>query len=175
MCLGRDGENEEDLAEPETWYAKVRGSGPTLRRRSRFRKARKVDKANVGSWQVAAQRLKEEIYTLYLTYRDPSPPRYARIFVALLVGDVFSLTDPIPDFILEVGLLDELVVVPLGVILARKMMPAAVVAECRVKSRKVMRGSKKPVSRAAAVVVVDVWRRSASSSPSAWPKGSVLD
>ena len=74
MCLGRDGENEEDLAEPETWYAKVRGSDPTLRRRSRFRKARKVDKANVGSWQVAAQRLKEEIYTLYLTYRDPSPP-----------------------------------------------------------------------------------------------------
>ena len=84
-------------------------------------------------------------------------PRYARIFVVLLVGDVFSLIDPIPDFILEVGLLDELVVVPLGVILARKMMPAAVVAECRVKSRKVMRGSKKPVSSAAAVVMVDVW------------------
>ena len=84
-------------------------------------------------------------------------PWYARIFVALLVGYVFSPIDPIPDFILVVGLLDEMVVVPLGVILARKMIPGEVLTECRERSREVMREGKKPVSRAAALVVVAVW------------------
>ncbi len=84
-------------------------------------------------------------------------PWYARVFVALLVGYVFTPIDPIPDFIPVVGLLDEMVVVPLGVILARKMIPDEVLAECRERSREVMREGKKPVSRAAAVVVVAVW------------------
>ena len=51
-----------------------------------------------------------------------------------------------------VGLLDEMVVVPLGMILARKMIPDEVPAERRVKSREVMRQGKKPVSRVVAVV-----------------------
>jgi len=114
-----------------------------------------VDKANVGSWQGAAQRLKEETYTLYLAYRDPRAPWDARIFVALLVGYVFSPIDPIPDFILVVGLLDEMVVVPLGVILAKKMIPGEVLTKCRERSREVMREGKKPVSQAA--VVVALW------------------
>ncbi len=112
-----------------------------------------MDKANVGSWKAAAQRLKEETYALYLAYRDPRGPWYARVFVALLVGYVFSPVDPIPDFIPVVGLLDEMVVVPLGVILARKMIPDEVLAECREK----MKEGKKPVSRTAAVVMVAVW------------------
>lgn len=106
-----------------------------------------MDKANVGSWQGAAQRLKEETYTLYLAYRDPRTSWYTR---------VFSPIDPIPDFIPVVGLLDEMVVVPLGVILARKMILGEVLDECRERSREVMREGKKPVSRAAAVVVA-VW------------------
>jgi uncharacterized membrane protein YkvA (DUF1232 family) len=97
-------------------------------------RARAVDKANVRSWQIAAQRLKEETYTLYLAYRDPRSPPYAGILVALLVGYVFSPINPIPDFIPLVGLLDEMVVVPLGVIPARKIIPGEVLAECRVKS-----------------------------------------
>jgi len=112
-------------------------------------RAREVDKANVGSCQDAAQRLKEEPYALYLAYRDPRAPWYARVFVTLLVGYVFSPIDPIPDFIPVVGLLDEMAVVPLGVILARKMIPGEVLAECRERSREVMREGKKPVSRAA--------------------------
>jgi uncharacterized membrane protein YkvA (DUF1232 family) len=111
-------------------------------------RARAVDKANVRSWQVAAQRLEEETYTLYLAYRDPRTPWYAR---------VFSPIDPIPDFIPVVGLLDEMVVVPLGVILARKMILGKVLAECQERSQEIMREGKKPVSRAAAVVVVAVW------------------
>jgi uncharacterized membrane protein YkvA (DUF1232 family) len=120
-------------------------------------RAREVDKANVGSWQGAAQRLKEETYTLYLAYRDTRAPPYARIFIALLVGYVFSPIDPTPDFIPMVGLLDEMVVVSLGVILARKMLPNEIFAEYRESSRKVMGEGKKPVSRVAAVIVLAVW------------------
>jgi len=69
---------------------------------------------------------------------------------------VFSPIDPIPDFIPVVGLLDELVVVPLGVIIARKMIPEEVFEECRARAREVAEGDK-PVSRVAAVVVVAVW------------------
>ncbi len=109
-------------------------------------------KANVRFCQVAAQRLKEETYTLYPAYRDSRPNWYARSVVALLIGYVFSPIDPIPDFIPVVGLLDEMVVVPLGVILVRKM----ILAERRERTREVMREGKKPVSHAAAVVVA-VW------------------
>jgi uncharacterized membrane protein YkvA (DUF1232 family) len=119
-------------------------------------RAREVDKANVGSRQVAAQRLKEETYALYLAYRDPRVPPYARVFVALLVGYVFSPIDLIPDFIPVVGLLDEMVVAPLGVILAGKMIPGEDLTECQERSREVMREGKKPVSHVAAVMVA-IW------------------
>jgi len=69
---------------------------------------------------------------------------------------VFSPIDPIPDFIPGVGLLDEMVVVPMGILIAAKMIPSDVFAECREKAREVEEGEK-PVSRVAAVVVVAIW------------------
>ena len=83
-------------------------------------------------------------------------PWYAKIFAACLVGYVFSPIDPIPDFIPVIGLLDELVVVPVGVILARKMIPDEVLADCRRESREVMREGK-PVNYVSAIVVITVW------------------
>ena len=73
-----------------------------------------------------------------------------------MVGYVFSPIDPIPDFLPGVGLLDEMVVVPIGVLIAAKMIPQEVLEECREKAWEVAEGEK-PVSRAAAVVVVTVW------------------
>ena len=108
------------------------------------------------SWKRRARRLKAETHTLYLAYRHPRTPWYAKVFAALIVGYVFSPIDPIPDFIPVVGLLDELVVVPIGVVVARKMIPEDVFEECREKAREVAEGEK-PVSRVAAVVVVAVW------------------
>ena len=111
---------------------------------------------NWESWKRRARRLKAETYTLYLALRHPRTPWYAKVFVALIVGYVFSPIDPIPDFIPVIGLLDELVVVPIGVIVARKMIPEDVFAECREKAREAAKGEK-PVSKVAAVVVVAVW------------------
>jgi uncharacterized membrane protein YkvA (DUF1232 family) len=101
-----------------------------------------------------AGKLKVETYALYLAYRDPRVPRYARVFAALVVGYAFSPIDLIPDPIPVLGYLDDLILVPLGVALAVRMIPAEVLAEHRRKARE-LRG--KPVNGTAAVVVVAVW------------------
>ena len=111
---------------------------------------------NLEAWKRRARQLSAQTYTLYLAYRHPRTPWYAKVFAALIVGYVFSPLDPIPDFIPGVGLLDEMVVVPIGVLLATKMIPREVMEECREKAREVAEGEK-PVSRVAAVVVVAVW------------------
>jgi uncharacterized membrane protein YkvA (DUF1232 family) len=111
---------------------------------------------NLGTWKRWARQLSAQTYILYLAYRHPKTPWYAKAFAALIVGYVFSPIDPIPDFIPGVGLLDEMVVVPIGVLIAAKMIPRQVMEDCQEKACAVAQGEK-PVSRAAAVVVVAVW------------------
>jgi uncharacterized membrane protein YkvA (DUF1232 family) len=108
----------------------------------------------VESWKHRARQLKTETYALYLAYRDPRTPWYARLCAALVVGYAFSPIDLIPDFIPVLGYLDDLVIVPLGVLLALKMIPPAVWAESRERARAAVG---KPVSRWAAVVIVLIW------------------
>jgi uncharacterized membrane protein YkvA (DUF1232 family) len=111
---------------------------------------------NWQAWKRRARQLSAQTYALYLAYRHPRTPWYAKVFAALIVGYVFSPIDPIPDFIPGVGLLDEMVVVPIGILIAAKMIPEDVIAECREKAREVEEGEK-PVSRVAAFVVVAIW------------------
>ena len=111
---------------------------------------------NLELWKQQARQLTAQTYALYLAYRHLKTPWYAKAFAALIVGYVFSPIDPIPDFIPGVGLLDEMVVVPIGVLLAAMMIPPDVFEECREKAREVAEGEK-PVSRIAAVVIVAVW------------------
>lgn len=101
-----------------------------------------------------AGRLKTEVYALYLVYRDPRVPWYARVFAACVVGYAFSPIDLIPDPIPVLGYLDDLILIPLGITLAVRMIPPHVLAECREKARI---AQDEPVNRVAAVVVVAVW------------------
>jgi uncharacterized membrane protein YkvA (DUF1232 family) len=103
------------------------------------------------SW---ARRLKVEVYALYLAYKDPRVPWYARVFAAVVVGYAFSPIDLIPDPVPVLGYLDDLILIPLGIALAIKMIPPPVLAECREKARN---AKDRPVSKVAAVVVVVVW------------------
>jgi uncharacterized membrane protein YkvA (DUF1232 family) len=103
-----------------------------------------------------AGRLKMEVYALYLAYRDPRVPLYARVFAACVVGYAFSPIDLIPDPIPVLGYLDDLILIPLGVSLAIRMIPEPVLAECREKARQASRESR-PVNRVSAVAVVAVW------------------
>ncbi len=103
-----------------------------------------------------SRHLKVEIYALYLAYRDPRVPWYAKAFVALVVGYAFSPIDLIPDFIPVLGYLDDLVLIPLGVAVALKMIPEKVMEDCRIRSKEVM-SKKKPINRVAAVVIICIW------------------
>jgi uncharacterized membrane protein YkvA (DUF1232 family) len=98
----------------------------------------------VQSWKRRARELKVEVYAIYLAYKDPRVPWYARIFAACVVGYAFSPIDLIPDPIPVLGYLDDLVLVPLGVV------------ECRERAQEIIRQGK-PVSKAAAVIIVLIW------------------
>ena len=105
-------------------------------------------------WRERAQRLKTETYALALAYRDPRTPWYAKGFLALVVGYAFSPIDLIPDFIPLLGYLDDLVLVPLGIALAIKMIPPEVMADCRERAPAEMA---RPRSWVAAAVIVALW------------------
>jgi uncharacterized membrane protein YkvA (DUF1232 family) len=110
----------------------------------------------VDTWKRRAGELKIEVYAIYLAYKDPRTPLHVRIFAACVAAYAFSPIDLIPDPIPILGYLDDLVLIPLGVFLALKMIPSPVMAECRVKAGEAMRQGK-PVNRVATVVIVGIW------------------
>jgi uncharacterized membrane protein YkvA (DUF1232 family) len=112
---------------------------------------------NLEEWKRWAGRLKSETHALYLAYRDPRVPWYAKLFAALVVGYAFSPIDLIPDPIPVLGYLDDLILVPLGVALAVRMIPEDVLSESRQKAREMVERGERPVSRTAAAVIVVLW------------------
>jgi uncharacterized membrane protein YkvA (DUF1232 family) len=102
------------------------------------------------------RQLKTETYAIYLAYKDPRVPWYAKLFIAFVVAHTFSPIDLIPDFIPILGYLDDLVVTPLGIALALKMIPQDVLAECRAEAQATM-GQDKPTNWIAAVVIIAIW------------------
>lgn len=86
------------------------------------------------NWKQKAKIIKKELYALYLAYKDPRVPWYARVTAIIVVGYAFSPIDLIPDFIPVLGYLDDLILIPLGIALVIKMVPADVLNECREKA-----------------------------------------
>jgi uncharacterized membrane protein YkvA (DUF1232 family) len=103
-----------------------------------------------------ARLLKAETLALYLAARHPGTPWYAKLLAAGVVAYAFSPIDLIPDFIPVLGYVDDLILIPMGIALAIKMIPPPVLAECRARAQKVISDGK-PVSRVAAVVIVVIW------------------
>ena len=110
----------------------------------------------LDKWKAIAHKLKAEVYALYLAYKDPRTPWYAKVIAAIVVGYAFSPIDLIPDPIPILGYLDDLLLVPLGVFIVVKMIPALVMEESREKAKALM-AQGKPVNRLAAVVIVLIW------------------
>jgi uncharacterized membrane protein YkvA (DUF1232 family) len=103
-----------------------------------------------------AGRLKTELLALYLAYKDARTPLHARVLAVIVVAYAFSPIDFIPDPIPVLGYLDDLILVPLGIALAVRMIPPEVLAECRAKARDAETGLG-PKGAVAAVVVVAIW------------------
>lgn len=103
-----------------------------------------------------ARHLKAETFALYLAARDPRTPWYAKLLVAGIVAYAFSPIDLIPDFVPVLGYLDDLILIPMGIALAIKLVPHSVLAECRARAQEAIQNGN-PVSRAAGAAIVVVW------------------
>jgi uncharacterized membrane protein YkvA (DUF1232 family) len=109
----------------------------------------------LGGWRAWARRLKTETLAVALAYRDPRTPWYARLVAAAVVAYALSPLDLVPDFVPVLGYLDDLLLVPLGLALAMRLIPPAVLAECRTRAQAGDRVGVSP--RATIAVVVVLW------------------
>lgn len=100
--------------------------------------------------------LKREVYALFIASRDPRVPWYAKVFMGLILAYALSPIDLIPDFIPVFGYLDDLIIVPLGITLALKMVPAQVMSDAR-KQVEESPQQGKPIIRAGAIIIIVIW------------------
>ena len=102
---------------------------------------------------VAAQ-LKEKILALHLAAGDPRTPWYAKAVIVCVVAYAFSPIDLIPDVIPILGYLDDLVLLPLGIYVALKLIPPEILADCQAKAAM---GATLPRSWYAAGFILLLW------------------
>ena len=107
--------------------------------------------AGLRSW---ARALRRDIVALYFAARDPRVPWHAKAVAAAVAAYALSPLDLIPDFIPILGQLDELVILPLGIMLAVRLVPPEIMAEHRAAA---IAAEGQPRSRAAAAVIVAIW------------------
>jgi len=86
------------------------------------------------SWRARVRELKIQVHALLLAYRDPRTPWYAKALAALVAAYALSPIDLIPDFIPVLGQLDDLLLVPLGIALAVRLVPWEVLADCQARA-----------------------------------------
>ena len=102
------------------------------------------------------EKIKKEIGALFLAYKRKDIPIYAKLVSILVVGYAFSPIDLIPDFIPVLGYLDDLIIVPLGIALAIKLIPKDIMKECRQQSENIF-SEGKPKSWVAGGVILCIW------------------
>jgi uncharacterized membrane protein YkvA (DUF1232 family) len=115
-----------------------------------------------------ARSVRTEVVALYLAARDPRVPWYAKLVAAAVAAYALSPIDLIPDFIPVLGYLDDLILVPLGILLAVRLVPPALMDEFRAAA---IDRLEKPASRAGAAAIVALWVLSAGLLLwTFWPK-----
>ena len=102
----------------------------------------------------AAKHLKREVLTLYCAAQDPRTPLLARVGAVLITAYALSPIDLIPDFIPVLGLLDDIILVPIGVWLVLKLIPVNIINEARAKAGLL---EKKPISLGGLIFMILLW------------------
>ena len=110
----------------------------------------------IESLKQKATALKKESYALYFAARDPRIPWYSKALIGLIVAYAFSPIDLIPDFFPVLGYLDDLVLIPLGIALAIKMIPDEIMTDARDKVE-TLTTEGKPVIRYGAFIILSLW------------------
>jgi uncharacterized membrane protein YkvA (DUF1232 family) len=101
-----------------------------------------------------ARTIKRDVLALWIAARDPRVPWYAKALAMAVAAYALSPIDLIPDFVPVLGYLDDLVIVPLGILLVVALIPGALMAEFRQRAATL---AAKPRSTTAAAVIVLIW------------------
>lgn len=109
--------------------------------------------ARLKKW---AQALRREVFALYLAMRDPNVPWYAKTLAAIIAGYALSPIDLIPDFIPVIGYLDDVLLLPLGILLTVRLIPRDVMEDLR-RQAAAMEENRPPKCMTAAVIIVAIW------------------
>jgi uncharacterized membrane protein YkvA (DUF1232 family) len=108
-----------------------------------------LDKAKAWAWSI-----KRDVVALWIAARDPRVPWYAKLTAGCVAAYALSPIDLIPDFIPVIGYLDDLVLVPLGIMAAVRMVPAPLMAEFRATAAS---REDRPNSRIGAASIIAIW------------------
>ena len=108
----------------------------------------------LGRLRQWADEITRDVLAIYLAGRDPRVPWYAKALAISVAAYAFSPIDLIPDFIPVLGLLDDLVIVPLGILLVVKIIPRDIMAEHRARALALR---ERPRGKVAAASVVTIW------------------
>jgi len=111
---------------------------------------------NVKLWKKKAKQLRSEVHALFLASKDRRVPWYAKAFALIIIAYALSPVDLIPDFIPVIGYLDDLVLIPAGIILLMKMIPKEVMDECRERAMSQQKIAKR-IGWIAGSVIVFIW------------------
>lgn len=107
-----------------------------------------------GTIRGRLQPIKRDVVALWLAARDPRVPWYAKAMAGAVAAYALSPIDLIPDFIPVLGYLDDLIILPIGILLTVRMIPGPLMEEFRVEAA---RRDSRPVSRAGLVGIGLVW------------------
>jgi len=108
------------------------------------------------NFKVKIKKIKKEIDALYLAYKRPDVPFYAKLVSILVVGYALSPIDLIPGFIPVLGYLDDLILVPLGIAFAIKLIPIDIMNECRQQSENILNEGKRK-NWIAGGIIICIW------------------
>jgi uncharacterized membrane protein YkvA (DUF1232 family) len=100
--------------------------------------------------------LKKEIFTIYLISTDKRVSWWKRAFLALIIGYAISPIDLIPDFIPLLGYIDDLILVPIGIFIALKLIPQKVIDDAR-KEASVIVDQSIPIGKKTTGIIVGIW------------------
>lgn len=110
----------------------------------------------IEQWNSWVKKLKGEIFALYYAYQNPATPFFAKLVTILVVAYAFSPIDLIPDFIPVLGYLDDLILLPLGIMLAIKLIPQEILDQSREQARFRL-SSQKPKNWVVGTLILLVW------------------
>jgi len=101
-----------------------------------------------------ARRLKRDVVALWIAARDPRVPLAAKLVAGGVAAYALSPIDLIPDFIPVLGYLDDLLLVPLGIMLAIRLVPQEIMAQARAEANQ---RAERPVSRLGLLLILAIW------------------